>query len=259
MATIPVPVQSLNTSVTLIRIISTGRAPQPCELGSATGFFFKENERRFLVTNRHVVIDEENHHYPDKLAIRVHTSERNITLNRDIELPLYNEDNEMLWLQHQNTRIDVVALEIGRLLNSSDVVKYWVPEEIPRSYELIEVGSHAMVIGYPLGLYDKERNLPITSSATVATVYRGSFNGLPLFLVHTSLREGTSGSPVAMVRSTNAVTVAPGGIVSSFPASLLGIHSGPWFNSPSFTEVGFHAVWYPELISEIISQNAERL
>jgi len=254
-----VPIQSLNASVTLVRMIATGQAPHQCEVGSATGFFFKGNERKFLVTNRHVIIDEEDHHYPDKLVIRVHTSETSTILNRDIELPLYGADNAPLWLQHRDPEIDVAALEIGHLLNTSDVIKYWVPEEFPSPNELIEIGSPVMVIGYPLRLYDTDHNLPITRSATVATVYRAHFNGKRLFLVDGSMQEGTSGSPVAMMRLSNAVTIAPGGMVSSFPTSLLGVHSGPWLHSPGFAEMGLHAVWYPELVTEIISQNTDRL
>lgn len=159
----------------------------------------------------------------------------------------------------RDAKLDVAVLEITPLLRASDVTKYWTHEDFLPPYEVIEIGSLVMVIGYPLGIYDRDHNLPITRSATVATVYHAPFQGKQLFLVDGSLHEGTSGSPVVMVRPTNAVTIAPGGLVDVNPAHLLGINSGPWLHGPSFAEIGLHAVWYPERITEIISQNSDRL
>jgi len=254
----PVLVESLNTSVTLVRMISTGLAPQPCEIGSATGFFFKMNEGKFLVTNRHVIIEEEGHHYPDKLVIRVHTSSTSSIPNRDIQLPLYSAEKKPLWLQHSDSRIDVAVLEIGHLIEDSDRIRFWQPEEFSPASEVIEVGSPVIVIGYPLGLYDTPHNLPITRSATVATVYRAHFRDRRLFLVDATLHEGTSGSPVIKAAFSN-VSKSPSGVMHYISSAyLLGANSGPWLHGPGYAELGLQAVWYPELISEIISQHGQQ-
>jgi hypothetical protein len=35
-------------------------------LTNATGFFFERDERLFVVTSRHVVLDEPSNHHPDR-------------------------------------------------------------------------------------------------------------------------------------------------------------------------------------------------
>ena len=45
-------------------------------LSNATGFFFERDDRLFLVTNRHVVLDEASDHRPDRLEIELHESTR---------------------------------------------------------------------------------------------------------------------------------------------------------------------------------------
>ena len=41
-------------------------------LTNASGFFFERGERLFLVTSRHVMIDEPSKHFPDRIEIELH-------------------------------------------------------------------------------------------------------------------------------------------------------------------------------------------
>ena len=41
-------------------------------LTNASGFFFQREERLFLVTSRHVMIDEPSRHFPDRIEIELH-------------------------------------------------------------------------------------------------------------------------------------------------------------------------------------------
>lgn len=43
-----------------------------CKLGAATGFFYSHNDKIFLITNKHVVIDKEKEFYPNKIRFQVH-------------------------------------------------------------------------------------------------------------------------------------------------------------------------------------------
>ena len=52
-------------------------------LTNASGFFFERDGRLFLVTSRHVVIDEPSAHRPDRIAIEVHTDADNLALRPD--------------------------------------------------------------------------------------------------------------------------------------------------------------------------------
>ena len=48
-------------------------------LTNASGFFFERDRRLFLVTSRHVLIDEPSEHFPDRLEIELHTDPDNLT------------------------------------------------------------------------------------------------------------------------------------------------------------------------------------
>jgi hypothetical protein len=97
--TTPVIIDSLNFKVTLIEAFSMGQAPQPTRCHSATGFFYRQNDDKYLVTNRHVVVSENEQKYPDTLRIKVHTSRTSLLPTRIIEIPLYHENN-ILWIEH---------------------------------------------------------------------------------------------------------------------------------------------------------------
>jgi hypothetical protein len=246
----PVPTDVINFAVTLIRMRSHGEAPNQCEVGSATGFFFQTGSRKYLVTNRHVVIDEGKSFYPDNLLIRVHTSSTSNILNRDITIPLYGPDHQAEWLEHENHEIDIVAIPIDDFIQSTDVVHYFTPSDLPPSNLIIGVQENCMVIGYPLGFYDSVHNLPITRFATMASVYGAHFGGKRFFLVDATLHPGTSGSPVILppqlarrtIDGTGSVTTSIGGPMSY---CLLGVNSGMYMEA-------LNCVWYSDLIPEII-------
>jgi hypothetical protein len=47
-------------------------------LTNATGFFFERDQRLFLVTSRHVMIDEPSKHFPDRIEIELHVDADNM-------------------------------------------------------------------------------------------------------------------------------------------------------------------------------------
>jgi S1-C subfamily serine protease len=48
--------------------------------GTATGFFFRDDKRLFLLTNRHIVRDEEKVFKPDYLLLRLHTNSEDLAI-----------------------------------------------------------------------------------------------------------------------------------------------------------------------------------
>lgn len=245
----PGAVEIVNASVTIIKTIARGRAPKPSILGSATGFFYEDNGKRFLVTNRHVVIDEEKQLYPDGLVIQVHTDRTEAPPCREIMLPLYDEGNKPLWLEHpksnQENRIDVVVLEIGQELKQSDFITFWNVVNFISAEAQLAQGASLNVIGYPLGFYDTVNNLPITRSGSVASPFWTHFRGQPLFLIDANLHAGTSGSPVILPSSrVPPISEIPN---ERFPYTLLGINSGEYLG------LGLNAVWYAYLLLDIVS------
>lgn len=233
------------TSVTVIQMMSNGDAPYPSSLGSATGFFYKKEGSLYLITNRHVVIEEERKHFPDELVIRVHTNLNTMVDNRDIQIPLYSNRNHV-WLEHSTEdNIDVVAICIDDFVEDADVIQGWSSQHIIDDDELINYGDSVLVMGYPRGFHDRMHNLPIGRSGTIASLYRGRFEGRRYFLVDAVLHPGTSGSPVYIPARRTRNTVH-GLSIGSFPPVLLGIFSG------AFEPLGLNTIWYAELIEEII-------
>lgn len=82
------PADSLLLSVVQVRTFARTR-----RLTGATGFLFAREERLFLVTSRHVMVDAPSQHYPDHLEIEMHIDPRNLGASVWVSLPLYVEVN----------------------------------------------------------------------------------------------------------------------------------------------------------------------
>jgi V8-like Glu-specific endopeptidase len=248
-----VAIDALNFSVTLIIRRCHGEAPQQTIVGSATGFFFVNNDRRYLITNKHVVVDQEHQIYPDNLVIRVHTSPTSTVQNREITIPLYDSSNHMLWLEHQDSTVDVVAIPIDNHIQSGDAIHYLSSRDMPPPNLLLTVQDNCMIVGYPAGFYDNIHNLPITRVGTIASPYRAHFQNQRFFLLDATLHPGTSGSPVILPPTTSRRTIDGTNIgvgLGYFPYRLLGINSGEY--SSAGAALGLHRVWYSNLIQEIL-------
>ena len=68
-------VEALLLAVTRVTTIANEQV-----LTNATGFFFERGARLFLVTNRHVVLDEASEHRPDALEIEMHVDPENVAV-----------------------------------------------------------------------------------------------------------------------------------------------------------------------------------
>src|SRR4029453_17085396 len=68
------------------------------QLTNATGFFFARDNKLFLITNRHVVLDEAHDHRSDRLEIELHVDPENITVITQFGIPLYR-GTEPVWRQ----------------------------------------------------------------------------------------------------------------------------------------------------------------
>ena len=79
-------------------------------LTNASGFFFERGERLFLVTSRHVMIDEPSKHFPDRIEIELHIDPRNMAVSTGFSMPLY-QDGKSVWRQGTDTggEIDVAV------------------------------------------------------------------------------------------------------------------------------------------------------
>jgi hypothetical protein len=190
------------------------------QLSNATGFFFERDNRLFLVTNRHVVLNEATNHRPDRLQIELHIDRRNVALITQFSIPLYQQDSP-LWRQATDAAgiVDVVALELQRAALPPNVFLHaFGPDHLLEKLDEVEIGASVTIVGFPLGFHDTLHHLPVARQAVVASAFGIRFQGNGYFLTAGRMHRGTSGAPV-VIRTT---TLSGRGKLAW---ELLGIHA----------------------------------
>ena len=188
-------------------------------LTNATGFFFERNQRLFLVTSRHVVVDEPSRHFPDRIEIELHVDPKNLAQSIGFSIPLYR-DGQSVWRQGRDSAggIDVAALEIEReALPATTSYCAFTPDNLLGSLEQPEIGTSLLVVGFPLGFHDTLHHMPVVRHAVIASSFGLRFKGEGYFLTDARTHRGTSGAPVVMRRNS--------GSTDTLPWVLLGVHS----------------------------------
>jgi S1-C subfamily serine protease len=188
-------------------------------LTNATGFFFERDERLFLVTSRHVVVDEPSQHFPDRIEIELHVDPNNLAQSTGFSIPLYR-DGRSVWRQGRDTAggIDVAVLELERAaLPATATYSAFTPDNLVGPHEQPEVGTSLLVVGFPLGFHDTLHHMPVVRHAVIASSFGLRFKGEGYFLTDARTHRGTSGAPVVMRQEP--------GSSDSLPWVLLGVHS----------------------------------
>jgi hypothetical protein len=220
------------------------------ELGltSATGFFLVRDRRLFLVTSRHVFIDVEANHTPDRITIELHVNHADMAAADTVSIPLYREGLS-LWRQATDSagEVDVAVIEVDlTALPAEAVYSAFTPAHITGDEDFIEVGAPLLVIGFPLGFHDALHHMPVVRRASLASSYGLRFQGMGYFLTDARTHRGTSGAPV-VIRIPGA-TGRPGAL----SCRLLGIHSSRFdmaTRDPVEDEaLGLNCSWYSDIL-----------
>lgn len=218
-------------------------------LTNATGFYFERDNRLFLVTSRHVVIDAPTEHYPSRIEIELHTDADNITQSIGFSVPLYNE-GKSIWRQAEDTtgEIDVAVIELDRTALPAEMFyQAYTPEHLQHSLDQVEVGTSLLVVGFPLGFHDTLHHIPVVRQAVIASSFGLRFQGEGYFLSDARTHRGISGAPVVM-RATSAQKDALG----ELPWVLLGIHSARLDVGTRDLELdealGLNCTWYADVL-----------
>ena len=141
--------------------------------GTATGFFFRDDKRLFLLTNRHVVRDEEKVFKPDYLLLRLHTNSKDLRQSANHRVDLYSDSKktQKVWREIAPD-IDVVAIELSlSKMTQKYVLKAFTAEQFPVPNVVVGIGEPVIIVGYPLGFYDEVFNLPVIRQGGIASVY----------------------------------------------------------------------------------------
>jgi S1-C subfamily serine protease len=214
-------------------------------LTGASGFFFEREDRLFLVTSRHVVMDEPSKHFPDRIEIELHTDAKNLTQSIGLSMLLYR-DGKSVWRQGKDSggEIDVAVIELDRAaLPKSVAMRCFTPAHLEHSLQEAEVGAPLLIVGFPLGFHDALHHLPVVRQAVIASSFGVRFQGLGYFLTDARTHRGTSGAPVVMRSpSTDA----------QLPWKLLGVHSASMDMGDRDLKLdeslGLNCAWYADIL-----------
>jgi S1-C subfamily serine protease len=223
--------------------VSTFVGNQP--LTQASGFFFERDGRLYLVTSRHVLIDEPSGHLPDRIEIEAHADERDLSQCAVFSLLLY-EQGRAAWAQAEDSggEIDVAVIRIDRSILGSYVPRAFTPEHLQQRLGEVEVGTPLLIVGFPLGFHDVRHHLPVARQAAVASSFGTRFQGQGLFLTDARTHRGSSGAPVVM----RSQEWAAGGL----PWKLLGIHSARMDmggrDLVADESLGLNCAWYADIL-----------
>lgn len=219
------------------------------QLTNATGFFFARNDRLFLATSRHVLIDKPSSHYPDRIEIDLHVDENNLAHCVRYSLNLYSQ-GQSLWRQGEDSggEIDVALIEVNKsylpveAIYASFGVADLQPVDVP-----VEVGTPLLIVGFPLGFHDTLHHMPVVRGAVLASSYGLRFQGQGYFLSDGRTHRGSSGAPVILRKSEKN-----GDANETMPWILLGVHSARLDMGSRDIEVdealGLNCAWYADIL-----------
>lgn len=220
----------------------------PRRLTQASGFFFERDDRLFLVTSRHVMIDEPTQHFPDRIELELHTDRENVARTTGFSILLYR-DGQSAWRQGMDSAggIDVAAIEIERAaLPASAAFGCFTPQHLLAADETVEIGTSVLILGFPLGFYDQLHRIPVARQAAVASSFGLRFQGEGYFLTDARTHRGSSGSPVILrIADPDAARAA-------LPWVLLGVHSARLDvgtrEEGEDEALGLNCAWYADIL-----------
>lgn len=218
-------------------------------LTNASGFFFRREKTLFLVTSRHVFLDELRQHRPDRIEIELHVDADNAARSTGWSMLLYDH-RRATWRQgvDQGGEVDVAAIEIEEgKLPAGTVVPAFTPHDLAGEDDEIPLGQALVIPGFPLGFHDATHHLPVTRAATLASPWGLRFQGKGFFLTDARTHSGTSGAPVVMSLQRDGLSGTP-----PLRWKLLGVHSSRMDMGNRDREVdeylGLNVSWYTDIL-----------
>ncbi len=218
------------------------------QLTNASGFFFERDDRLFLVTARHVMIDEPSQHFPDRIEIELHTDPENLVETTGFSIPLYR-DGKGAWRQGMDSGggIDVAAIEIERrALPETVVFQSFTSQHLLATHDTVEIGTAVLILGFPLGFYDLLHRIPVARQAIVASSFGLRFQGEGYFLTDARTHRGSSGAPVILRLAQ------PRAALRDLPWILLGVHSARLDvgtrEANEDEALGLNCAWYADIL-----------
>lgn len=233
-------------------------------IGYATGFFYRFNDKIYLVSNWHVLSGRNPHNsqpldsngcIPDKIDIIVHKS----IFSNYLPIRYDKSENHSIslektkFLQHPlfGQDVDVAIIEFkkgSKLAYGSDILCI---NDIQQNKNIDNsVGDDVFILGFPIKS-QRTNNFCIWKRGSIATEYSINYRNKESFLVDSITKSGMSGSPVIFM-ANNFRTLNGSMSISTSPVTkFLGVYSGREPSADgSVPQLGL--VWKAKYIEEIL-------
>lgn len=205
-----------------------------------TGFLYhhKIDEDRFvplLITNKHVVEGGKSCKFTlHEGSVRGNNNFPTGNFS-DVILDMSSDD---MWVMHPDGNIDLCALRfkiVVDTLNQSNKEVYYCNLEqshIPDDDYLTSLSAieNIVMVGYPIGLYDKVNNFPLIRKGITSSHPATDFNGESKGVIDAACFAGSSGSPVCILNEGDMYFVKGQGFSGgNFRFKFLGVlYAGPY-------------------------------
>lgn len=217
-------------------------------LTRASGFFFRRDERLFVVSNRHLFADAANAHAPDRIEIGVHTDARDLTQHAGVPLQLVH-DGRAQWREAEDSggAVDVAAIEVpAGSLPPGAVLHAFDETHLETRSEAVTLGDALTIADFPPGFHDTAHHLAVARSASIASAYGVRFQRRGCFLTDARTHRGSSGAPVVRRRLRESAAAR------SSAWQLLGVHSTRMDmrsrERPQDASLGLNCAWYADVL-----------
>ena len=221
---------------------------------SGTGFLYCTYNNTYLVTARHVLVDNERGHRPYKIEFDMHTDVRDLHQYVPIEIGLYDDEGEARYLTYPGTdKIDLTIIDVTKELAKPREIFYrgWTRDDFLPRGNFLQAGEDLLAIGYPEGFYDSKHGLPIFKKAALSSSYGVPFDGYPIFITDFKSNRGMSGSPI--ITATTSSRLLENDIqFGRFPMYLLGVNTGPYKEN---IDLQLNATVDVRIIDDMINQD----
>lgn len=171
-------------------------AKNSTEQSTATGFFVKNQNEYYIVTNKHVIEERD--------CIEV------ICKCQDAENLIYDKQLNFNYIQSftkYHPEYDLCIINIHNIINhirqnQMDIINYFIDLDSQTDILYNDIES-VITCGYPCGFQDKFNHLPLVNNGITSTSLNYNYNGKQIFLTNTHIYNGSSGSPVFVKRENN--------------------------------------------------------
>lgn len=198
--------------------------------GTGSYFKFKINglDVPIIITNKHVINNNEN----EEVTFYVHVKNEHGQPNENIKIQYQTK-----WFFHSSKDIcfcyaNPLFVKIKERINREIFFISSDESIIPDGEKLKELSAleELVMVGYPIGLWDKYNNFPIFRKGYTASHPYYNFNEKGIGLIDMACFPGSSGSPIYILNEGAYSTQK--GIVVGTRLILLGyLYAGPQYNA----------------------------